>query len=166
MNEEKKSEENSEENKDEEKQDNYLELLKRTMAEFDNYRKRSMKQVQEAKELGKIELFMSLIPFLETLNEAVKYNADQGIEVLRKQLTDILAKEGFREINADNCPLDSNLFEVLGFAETLEKEKDMKVKEVVRKGYFYKENVVRYPGVIVWKFKNNDANLNENEVRK
>lgn len=155
--------------KEESRKDLESDLI-RLQAEFENYRKRAEKELAERTEMGKMEFAKSQIQFLDefgnALNhlegEAKKYSGDvspeishffrenvKGIEMLLENFKKSLSFHGVREMECMNQKYDPYLHDVM-----LQQESDKPegtVIAVVRKGYHFKESVLRHAQVIVAK---------------
>jgi molecular chaperone GrpE len=129
----------------------YLDLAKRIQADFDNYRKRALREKQETIARANDKLILELLPALDDLERA--RDATGGADDLRVaimqiivNLTSLLRSYGLREIPTD-VPFDPNLHEGL----CAEKGEEGKILEVFQKGYFLGSNVLRHAKVKVGK---------------
>lgn len=156
--EENKREKNTEEATGEEKEeevktegDELKERLLRMAAEFDNYKKRATKDIENAKGIGKAEIVAKLLPIIDEFHLAVeslemKTDQEKGLALVLSNFTDVLKKEGLKEIDC-NGVYDPYRHEVIMTKES--KEKEGIVLDVVRKGYFLNEIMLRPASVIV-----------------
>lgn len=135
--------------KEEQSGEEYLEQLLRTRAEFDNYRKRTQKDIENARSMGKAELAKELLMFIDSLN--AMDCKDQGTVLMKKQFMEIMAKQGMKEINPINQTPDPMIHEIVMVKETEKKEMNGKIGEVISKGYSMAGIVIRNPRVIVMK---------------
>ena len=127
--------------------------LKRLMAEFENYKKRSSKEREFLYGSILSDIVNSLLPVLDNLeNAANAETADegykQGVELVLKQFKDVLAANNVKEIEGVGSTFDPELHEAVSSVvdETLgEKE----IKEVYRKGYKIGNKVIRHSMVVV-----------------
>ena len=91
----------------------YLDRLARLQAEFDNFRKRSVKEQQDFRDYALAEALKSLLPILDSLDRALKTNATSvqeylsGIELIDKQFHDALSRLGVEPIPAEGEALRS-----------------------------------------------------------
>jgi molecular chaperone GrpE len=131
--------------------------LKRLQAEFENYKKRTDKDWADKVKLANQRLVMELLPVLDSLDKAVQDSMDdppetrKGLEGLRRQLLQVLQREGLREIKADG-KLDPFAHEVL-ICEESEDAEDCKILEVLQKGYSLNSRPIRPARVKVAKRK-------------
>ncbi len=154
--EETKLEENSENKnavKIQEELDNTTDRLKRIMAEFDNFKKRSAKEREVLYSSIVGDVACKLLPVLDNLEKAANAetedtNYKQGIDLVLKQYIDMLKSFGIEEIESIGKTFDPELHEAISMVqdETLgEKE----IKEEFRKGYKLGDKVIRHSMVIV-----------------
>jgi molecular chaperone GrpE len=133
----------------------YLEHLQRLKAEFDNYRKRVLREQTRAVEFATEPLVMRLLEVLDEFELAL-VAAEQkpdfekflhGVEIVYAKLADILKAEGLERIEAKGKPFDPELHEALFQADGEEGEPH--VSDVLRSGYKLKGRVIRPAGVKV-----------------
>lgn len=127
--------------------------LKRLMAEFDNFKKRSAKEREGLYNSLVSDIFTSILPVIDNLEKAVMVKTEdegykQGVELVLKQFKEVLTSNGVQEIEAVGQTFDPELHEAVGSVvdEALgEKE----VKEEYRKGYKIGSKVIRHSMVVV-----------------
>ena len=134
--------------------DEYLDLAKRTKAEFDNYRKRSVKEKESMYDDGFIDGIKQILPVIDNLERAVATSTSEndnlvsGVEMVLKMFSDTLAKASVDEISAAGEKFDPNLHNAVMHIEDENYEENV-VVEVLQKGYKYKDKVIRYSMVKV-----------------
>jgi molecular chaperone GrpE len=141
---------------DDTKADEYLADLRRLKAEFENYRKRVLREQTRALEQAAGPLVARLLEVLDEFELALmaaeaKPDFDKflhGVELVYAKLTDILRSEGLERIEAENRPFDPQRHEALLQAEG-ETEGEPYVADVLRTGYTLKGRVIRPAGVKV-----------------
>jgi len=151
---ENKEDEPSKESED--KSQEYLERLQRTMAEFDNFRKRTIKEKAAMYENGAKEILEKIIPVIDNFERALSSVTEEekespftkGIEMIYKQLMSTLKDIGVEEIEAIGNEFDPNLHHAVSHEEN-EEYGENEVIEVLQKGYMYKDKVLRYSMVKV-----------------
>ncbi len=117
-------------------------IAQRLQADFENFKKRSDKEHQNQLRLGKALVIKSLLPTLDTFEQALKQNPnDEGLKLVHQQLMTALRSEGLKEI-ATNGKLDPYRHECLG-EECSPEEKGM-ITEEIRKGYMLDDYVIRH----------------------
>ena len=133
----------------------YLDHLRRLQAEFDNYRKRVLKEQTELAELGAMPVARRLLEVLDDFELALMSATDQpdfdrflkGVELVYAKLVDALKAEGLERMQAEGTPFDPELHEAL--MQTGDGEGDPIVADVLRPGYTLKGRVLRPAGVRV-----------------
>jgi len=132
--------------------------LLRTAADFDNFRKRTRREIDEAQKRGKEELLRELLPVFDNLERAVihagqasdaKAVAD-GVGMVLKQFQDTLGKVGIKRIVAVGGPFDPSLHEAIQQVETNDHPAGTIVAEV-QPGYSMGDRLVRAAMVVVAK---------------
>ena len=127
--------------------------LKRLMAEFDNFKKRSSKERELLYNSLVSDIVKSLLPVMDNLEKAASAtttdeNYKQGVELVLKQFMDVLTANGVSQIEAVGKTFDPELHEAVSSVidENLgEKE----IKEEFRKGYKIGNRVIRHSMVVV-----------------
>ncbi len=133
--------------------ENTTDRLKRLMAEFDNFKKRSSKERETLYNSVLGDVVNKLLPVLDNLEKAANAetedtNYKQGIDLVLKQYMEVLSAFGVKEIESIGTTFDPELHEAVSMVqdETLgEKE----IKEEFRKGYKLGDKVLRHSIVIV-----------------
>src|SRR5919204_4640808 len=106
--------------------DALFDRLARQQAEFENYRKRSGREQQEFRQYALADALRSFLPVLDSFDLALK-NASQtsdggalrsGLELIRKQFQDVLAKLGVREIATEGAAFDPQWHQAVEMVET------------------------------------------------
>jgi molecular chaperone GrpE len=140
--------------------DEYLDHLRRLKAEFDNYKKREEKQRAEFIKLANESLVTELLPVLDSFDLALNgmHTSHElesflpGVELIRKQLEDVLVKNGLATIETIGKPFDPKVHEAMMQVESDEYPEDTVAKEL-RKGYLFNDKVIRPAQVAVSKSK-------------
>ena len=127
--------------------------LKRLMAEFDNFKKRSSKEREGLYNSLVSDIFTSLLPVIDNLEKAVKVetkdsNYKQGVEMVLKQFKDVLTANGVKEIDTIGKTFDPELHEAVGSVVD-ENLGEKEIKEEYRKGYIIDGKVIRHSLVVV-----------------
>ncbi len=130
----------------EEQNDQFLRL----QAEYDNYRKRTMKEKTELIKYATEGLVGELLPILDNFDRAIsaaKVTSDfasfsQGVEMILRQIQTALGNEGLKAIEAEGQPFDPNIHEAVLRVESDEHPENT-VLEELQKGYYLKEKVLR-----------------------
>ncbi len=125
-------------------------LLLLARADYDNCNKRAQKQVADARLTGSANLMKDLLPVVSSFDSAMKHLQEkisdpkvvEGFEMLSIQFTDVLEKNGLKEIKALNARFDTNLHEALMREERTDIDEDT-VTAVLEKGYTLHDKVLR-----------------------
>ncbi len=150
----------------EETEDMYLEQLKRLKAEFENYRKRMIKQTADSQRCGEKNLVHDLLVVIDNLQRALDYkNVDfQGLELIKKEFFSILNKKGLKLMEAEGKKFDHHMHHAVGFTEVEDESVESEeIIEVIQQGYFWNDEVLRPAMVIVAKQKEIDEKKTEND---
>ena len=127
----------------------YLDDLRRLQADFDNYRKRMLREQGSIGERAKAELIGRLLPVLDNFERALEHTeSDPGIQMIFKELHSILQTEGLEEIPAKDQPFDPNVHEAV-MSNDSDQVAEPTVSEVFRSGYSFKGSIVRPAMVVV-----------------
>ena len=134
--------------------DEYLAGWQRTQADFDNYRKRALRQQHEFAARGAERLVTKLLPVLDDLERALAAAADheqakviEGVEMTKSALAAALASEGLVEIEAEGA-FDPHVHEAL-LAQPVQGVESGSIVQVVQRGYRLGDAVLRPARVIV-----------------
>ena len=120
----------------------------RLMADFQNYKKRTEKQKSEIHAYANEKIFLKLIEVMDNFERALGADASegdsfkQGIEMIFKQLSDVLTDAGVKEIEAESTVFDPNFHNAVMMEDTDKVESGM-VSEVLQKGYTLNGKVIR-----------------------
>ena len=120
--------------------DEYLDTLRRLQADFDNYRKRALKQQTETLERAAESLVMKLLEVLDTVDLARSHGEGDAIEPVVAKLTEVLEKEGLERIDPVGKPFDPNEHEAVAHEPG---DGDPEVVGLMRAGYRWKGRVLR-----------------------
>ncbi|MFA6296122.1 MAG: nucleotide exchange factor GrpE [Patescibacteria group bacterium] len=149
----KKKNENKEIEELKKKSDEYLNGWKRAQADYQNLRKQTAKDQVDFVKFANENVILEIIPVLDNFQSA--YNAVpkdlennpwvQGIKFIKKQLEDVLAKNGVKQIECLNKEFDPKCHEAVNYKEEKDKEKKEKLvvcKEIF-KGYELNGKIIR-----------------------
>ena len=142
----KESGEENEEVKDEGKEEEGELRYLRLMADFQNYKKRVEKEKRDLYSYANEKIMGDLLTVMDNFERALEHDADEtfkeGIEMIFKQLQDVLEKSGLAEIPALGEEFDPNVHSAVMTEETEEYESG-KVSGVMQKGYTLNGKVIR-----------------------
>jgi molecular chaperone GrpE len=134
--------------------DEYLAALQRVQADFENYRKRVLRQQEEQADRGVFDLVGKLLPVLDVLDlaqahldsgEGAADDVGQVLKGARALLLDTLAKEGLERVDAPDVPFDPTIHDAVAHAasEGTDASEVPMVDEVLRAGYVWRAKVLR-----------------------
>jgi molecular chaperone GrpE len=127
--------------------DALLDRLARAQADFENARKRASREQQEYRDYALSEMVKSLLPVLDSFDRALQHETEasefrSGIELINKQLHDVLTKQGLRPIPAKGEPFDPHLHQAIEMVDTTAEE-DHHVLDELQRGYKLKDRLLR-----------------------
>ena len=136
-----------------EMQDRYIRLS----AEFDNYRKRTLREKMDLSKYAGENLLLGIIPLMDDFERALKHietDSDyvalkDGIEIIYGKFSDFLKQNGVKEIESLNSSFNVDLHEAVAKVQVDDPDKKGKVVDIVQKGYFLQDKVLRFAKVIV-----------------
>jgi molecular chaperone GrpE len=129
----------------------------RLMAEFDNYRKRTLREKAELIRSGGEAALTSLLPVIDDLERAIQTirtaeNIDavkEGIELIYAKFTTYLGQQGIKAIQAMGEPFDTGKFEAVAIIPAPAEDQKGKVIDSVQTGYTLYDKVIRHAKVVV-----------------
>jgi molecular chaperone GrpE len=136
-----------------EMQDKYIRLS----AEFDNYRKRTLREKMDLSKYAAEELFRNIIPLMDDFDRALAHMdagtdctaMKDGIDLIYNKFLAFFKQNGIKEIESLNLGFNVDLHEAIAKIPVQEEEKKGKVVDVVQKGYYFYDKVLRHSKVVV-----------------
>jgi molecular chaperone GrpE len=133
--------------------DKYLRLS----AEFDNYRKRTLKEKMDLTKMGGETVLLKILPVVDNLERAIQSIREtsdidavkQGIELIYTHFRDFLKQNGVQEIDCLNQDFNSDIHEALVKIPAQSPELKGKVVDIIEKGYYLHDRVIRFARVVV-----------------
>jgi molecular chaperone GrpE len=130
--------------------DDYRDLLLRKSAEFDNYRKRIDRERRDLADLAAADLIKELLPFIDNLERAVNAPAEEagveafrrGVELIHRQMLEVLEKRGVQIIDPLGADFDPHLHEAVT-SERGGTGRDGEVIVVFSRGYRLGDRLLR-----------------------
>ncbi len=127
--------------------------FKRVLAEFENYKKRSQKEREVLYNSILSDVIEVILPVVDNLENAAKAETEdvkykEGIELVLKQLKDVLLSKGVEEIKTIGETFDPNLHEAVSSIQD-ETKGTQEIVEEYRKGYKIGSRVIRHSMVVV-----------------
>lgn len=172
-NEEPKEEKESEEKSEEEKATQKISDLEKTIAqsedkflrlqaEFDNYRKRTLKEKMELTKSAGENILINILPVIDDFERAIqsmehakeedvkgKGAIKEGIDLIYKRFTEFITQNGIKEIEAKGKPFDTDLHEAITKIPAPSKKLKGKNVDVIQKGYLLNDKVIRFAKVVI-----------------
>ena len=138
----------------EEQKDKYLRLS----AEFDNYRKRTMKEKAELILNGGEKSISSILPVIDDFERAIKTMetakdvkaVKEGVELIYNKFMAVTAQNGVKVIETKDQPLDTDYHEAIAVIPAPSEEQKGKILDCVQTGYTLNDKVIRHAKVVVW----------------
>ena len=136
-----------------EQENRYLRLA----AEYDNYRKRTLREKADLTKMAGADIIAGLLPVVDDLDRAVDAMDNvsdidamkKGIELIHGKFKDFLSRKGVKEIEARGSELDTDLHEAVTKIPAPAKKDKGKIVDVIEKGYLMNDTVIRYAKVVV-----------------
>ena len=137
----------------EEQKDKYLRLS----AEFDNYRKRTMKEKAELILNGGEKSLSSILPIVDDFERAIKTMetatdvsaVKEGVELIYNKFMAVLGQNGVKVIETKDQPLDTDYHEAIAVIPAPSEEQKGKILDCVQTGYTLNDKVLRHAKVVV-----------------
>ena len=137
----------------EEQKDKYLRLS----AEFDNYRKRTIKEKAELILNGGEKSISSILPVIDDFERAIKTMetakdvsaVKEGVELIYNKFMAVLAQNGVKVIETKDQPLDTDYHEAIAVIPAPSEEQKGKILDCVQTGYMLNDKVIRHAKVVV-----------------
>jgi molecular chaperone GrpE len=140
----------------EQKRDEYLDLAQRARADFENYQKRTQRDLATERRFAQAPLAADLLPALDNLERAIAAGEQagekgplvQGVALVHAQLLDILRRHGVTRMEAQSQPFDPNLHQAV-MQQPSKDHPPMTVVLVLEQGYMIHDRVLRPARVAV-----------------
>ena len=129
----------------------------RLQAEFDNYRKRTMKEKAELIKNGGEKTISAILPILDDLERALNISETsddvkamrEGIELIYNKFLKVLNQEGLQKIETDGKDFDTDYHEAIALVPAPSEEQKGKILDCVQTGYKLNDKVIRHAKVVV-----------------
>lgn len=136
-----------------EQKEKYLRLS----ADFDNYRKRTLKEKIDLTKLAGEEIFARILPVLDNLERAMKSIEEakdldavkEGMYLIYNMFKEYLGQQGVKEIEAMHQEFDTDVHDAITKIPASDNNLKGKVVDVIEKGYYLHDKVLRYAKVVI-----------------
>jgi molecular chaperone GrpE len=133
--------------------DKYLRLS----AEFDNYRKRTLKEKAEMLRFANEDLLQDILPIIDDFERGIDNiekardfeSLKTGVQLIYNKFSDFIKQNGLKEIDARGQVFDLDFHEAVTKIPAPSEEMKGKIVDVIEKGYLLNDKVIRYAKVIV-----------------
>lgn len=132
--------------------DKYLRLY----AEFDNFRRRTIKEREDARKTEGKDVIVALLPVLDDFERALRAmdkatevaSVKEGVELIQNKLKGVLTQKGLKEMKSIGQPFDADIHEAVTSVPVPDEQKGQVIDEM-EKGYELNDKVIRFAKVIV-----------------
>ncbi len=133
--------------------DKYL----RSVAEFDNYRKRTIKEKAELILNGSEKAVLAVLPVIDDMERAIQ-NAEktddievlkEGMKLIYHKTNKVMESLGVKKMNTENADFDTDFHEAIAMVPGVEDDKKGKILDCVQTGYLLNDKVIRHAKVAV-----------------
>lgn len=131
----------------------------RLQAEFDNYRRRTLKEKMELTKSAGESILVNILPVIDDFERAIQSMEEhkeieteaikEGVTLIYKRFNSFLEQNGVKEIEAKEKELDTDYHEAITKIPAPSEELKGKVVDVIQKGYTLNEKVIRFAKVVI-----------------
>ena len=125
--------------------DKYLRLY----SEYENYRKRTNQEKADLLLNGSREMMKAILPVVDDFERALAVSVDEGVQLIYNKMMKILEQKGLKAMEAKGEKFDEGLHEAVTQIPAPAPEQKGTVIDVVEKGYYLNDKVLRYAKVVV-----------------
>ena len=125
--------------------DKYLRLY----SEYENYRKRTNLEKADLLLNGSREMMKAILPVIDDFERALAATEDEGVRLIYNKFVKILEQKGLKAMEVKGEAFDEGLHEAITRIPAAAEEQKGKVVDVVEKGYYLNDKVLRYAKVVV-----------------
>ncbi|MCL2074164.1 MAG: nucleotide exchange factor GrpE [Marinilabiliaceae bacterium] len=129
----------------------------RLIAEYDNYRKRTLKEKLDMSKTAGEKIFTDILPLIDDFERALQHieksidlkAVKDGIELIYNKFINFLLQHGVKEVETTTKEFDAEIYEAVAKVPAPSAEMKNKIMDCVEKGYMLDDKVIRYPKVVV-----------------
>ncbi len=125
--------------------DKYLRLY----SEYENYRKRTNQEKADLLINGSREMMKAILPVIDDFERALAATEDEGVQLIYNKMLKILEQKGLKAMEVKGDKFDENLHEAITRIPAADEAQKGLVVDVVEKGYYLNDKVLRYAKVVV-----------------
>ena len=125
--------------------DKYLRLY----SEYENYRKRTNLEKADLLINGSRDMMKAILPVIDDFERALAATEDEGVQLIYNKMMKILEQKGLKAMEVKGEKFDENLHEAITRIPAAEENQKGLVVDVVEKGYYLNDKVLRYAKVVV-----------------
>lgn len=127
----------------------------RLMAEFDNYKKRTLKERADLIKYSGERVFVDMLPIIDDFERALAHLPEEdspikeGIIMIHSKFVNFLNSNGVKEMETKDKPFDMDLHEAISMFPAPDESMKGKIIDCTQKGYMFHDKVIRYAKVVV-----------------
>jgi molecular chaperone GrpE len=127
----------------------------RLMAEFDNYKKRTLKERADLIKYSGERVFVDMLPIIDDFERALAHLPQEdspikeGIIMIHSKFVNFLKSNGVKEMETKDQPFDMDLHEAISMFPAPDESMKGKIIDCTQKGYMFHDKVIRYAKVVV-----------------
>ena len=125
--------------------DKYLRLY----SEYENYRKRTNQEKADLLINGSREMMKAILPVIDDFERALAATEDEGVQLIYNKMMKILEQKGLKAMEVKGEKFDESLHEAITQIPAPEESQKGLVMDVIEKGYYLNDKVLRYAKVVV-----------------
>ena len=131
--------------------------LLRLQAEFDNFRKRTLKEKMELIKTAGEGIMLNILPVVDDFERALKSmeeakdseSVKEGLLLIHKRFIDFIKQNGIKEIDATGQDFDTDVHEAITKIPAPSEDQKGKIVDVIQKGYLLNDKVIRFAKVVI-----------------
>lgn len=129
----------------------------RLQAEFDNYRKRTIKERMELLKTASESVLVNILPVIDDFDRALQTlesvqeenHVREGVNLIYNKFQEFLKQNGVKEIEARGKDFDTDLHEAITKIPAPSEDMKGKIVDVIQKGYYLNDKVIRFSKVVI-----------------
>lgn len=126
---------------------------RRLYAEFDNYKKRVAKEKADLMRNAEQSLLTDLLDVLDDFDSYLTHRNDEAVKLIEQKFRKVLGAHGLTLLNPEGKEFSPDIAEAVQITDVNDPKQDGMIIKVINLGYAHNGNIIRYPKVIVGKYK-------------